>query len=298
MPRHLPSLSVLRAFEATARHLSFTRAGLELSLTQTAISHRIKDLEELLSVQLFSRTQSGISLTEDGRDYLEAIRPALTQIAAATDGVSSRRENRLNVTCLIAFAETVLLPSLSEFCDRYPDVEVRVTPTLPVERSQLRDFDVAIWHGPEGWPGMQAIRIEEETMFPVCSPALLERRGPLTSPADLRAFPVIRNASPIIEDDWLAWLLNAGQQAAQFGSEIFCGGLFFAMAAVRAGAGVGMGRSTLVADDLATGRLIEPFGFRLSSSSAYYIVSPPERSSQPQVKAFTDWLLELARVGR
>jgi LysR family glycine cleavage system transcriptional activator len=291
MARHLPSLSALRAFEATARHLSFTRAGIELSLTQTAISHRIKELEGLLSVQLFTRTQSGISLTDEGREYLEAVRPALAQIAIATDGVSSVRENRLSVTCLIAFAVYRLVPALPDFRERHPEIELRLTPTLPVERS-LKDFDVAIWHGPEEWPGLTARRIAEEEVFPVCAPELLRGRPPLETPADLRHYPVIRNVSPIIEDEWPAWLQQAGAPTAGFGSEIFCGGMFFTMSAALSGVGVGIGRSSLVEQHLRTGRLVEPFRHRLASSSAYYAVSRPERSAQPKVRAFTDWLLQ------
>lgn len=294
MARHLPSLSALRAFEATARHLSFTRAGIELSLTQTAISHRIKELEGLLSVQLFTRTQSGISLTEEGRDYLDAVRPALTQIAIATDGVASVRENRLNVTCLIAFALNCLVPALGSFRARHPDIDLRLTPTLPVERSQMRDFDVAIWHGLGEWPGLATSRIAEEEVFPVCSPELLRRGPPLATPADLRHHPVIRNVSPIIEDEWPAWLQHVGHPVAEFGNEIFCGGLFFSMSATQSGLGVGLGRSSLVQQDLATGRLVEPFGpeRRLASTSAYYAVCRPDRSAQHKVKAFTEWLLE------
>ena len=292
MPRHLPSLSALRAFEATARHLSFTRAGIELNLTQTAISHRIKELEGLLSIQLFTRTQNGISLTDEGREYLDAVRPAITQIAVATDGVSSVRENRLNVTCLIAFAVNLLIPALGDFRARHPDIDLRINPTLPVERSQARDFDVAIWHGPAEWPGLVATRVAEEEVFPVCTPALLQGGVPLASPADLHHHPVIRNVSPIIEDEWPAWLQHAGHPRVQFGREIYCGGLFFSLRATQAGLGVGLGRSSLVRQDLASGRLVEPFGERLASGSAYYAVSPPERSAQHKVKAFTQWLLE------
>lgn len=291
MPKHLPSLSALRALEATARHLSFTRAGSELGVTQTAISHRIRELEELLSVKLFKRTQIGILLTDEGRSYLDAVRPALSQIAIATDNVSLARENRLDVTCLIAFAVWQLIPALGSFRERYPDIELRISPTLPVERTQLGSFDVAILHGPAQWHDVVATRIALE-VFPVCAPELLRRGPSLSAPEDLARYPVIRNVSPIVEDEWSSWLQHAGHETARFGREVFCGGLFFSMSAMLAGLGVGMGRSSLLKQEVAAGRLVEPFRQRLVSTSAYYAVSRPERSGERNVKLFTEWLLE------
>lgn len=292
MGRHLPSLSALRAFEATARHLSFTRAAVELNLTQTAISHRIKELEGLLMVQLFTRKQNAISLTGEGRAYLDSIRPALAQIASATDGISSVRENRLGITCLSAFAFTCLLPALPDFRRRHPDIELRLTPSVVTERRDIRDFDVAIWHGPDDWAGFESSRVCTEEIFPVCAPQLLRDGPPLKTPADLRHYGAVRTVSPIITDEWPAWLQHSGNGSAEFGHEIYCEGLSFSMAATRAGLGVGIGRSALVKEDLAQGRLVEPFGVRLPSDSTYYVVSRPDKATLPRVKAFTGWLLE------
>lgn len=292
MASHLPSLSALRAFEATARHLSFTRAAIELNLTQTAISHRIKELEGLLMVQLFTRKQNAVALTREGRAYLESIRPALALIATATDNVSLVRENRLNVTCLSAFAATCLMPALVDFHARHPDIELRLTPSAATERPDIRDFDVAIWHGPNDWPGFDSVRIAVEESFPVCSPQLLKNGPPLKAPADLKHYAVVRTVSPIITDEWPAWLQHAGHGSVEFGHEVFCESLAFSMSATRAGLGVGIGRSTLVKQDLASGVLVEPFGTRLPSDSAYYAVTRPEKSGLPRVKAFTDWLVD------
>jgi len=291
MGRHLPSLSALRAFEATARHLSFTRAAAELNLTQTAISHRIKELEGLLMVQLFTRKQNAIALTGEGRAYLDSIRPALAQIASATDGISSVRDSRLKITCLSAFAFTCLMPALPDFRARHPDIAIRLTPSAATERPDIRDFDVAIWHGPDDWPGFESNRVSEEEIFPVCAPELLRKGPPLQVPEDLRHYSVVRTVSPIITDEWPAWLQHTGFSSMEFGGEIYCEGLSFSMAATRAGLGVGIGRCSLVKDDLASGRLVEPFGPRLPSDSAYYVVSRPDKSALPRVKAFTEWLL-------
>ena len=293
MTRHLPCLSALRAFEATARHLSFTHAAIELNLTQTAISHRIKELESTLAVQLFLRKQGGIALTDDGRTYLDAIRPALAQIAVATDSVASGRENRLTVACLSAFAMRCLIPALADFRARHPEISLRLAPTVATnERANLHDFDVAIWYGPGDRPELDVHRLGSEEIFPVCTPALLAAHGPLTSPQDLTHVPVIRTVSPIVTDEWPGWLEHAGAPPAAFENEVYCNGLYFSISAALAGLGVGLGRTSLVSGDLASGRLVELFDVRLPVESTYYVVSRPEKSSLPKVRAFRTWLLD------
>lgn len=292
MPKPLPSLSALRAFEATARHQSFTRAAIELRLTQTAISHRIKELESLLSVQLFTRKQNATRLTDEGRTYLECIRPALSQIAAATESVSSVHENRLTIACLTAFNNRCLTPALPEFRRRFPQYELRLTPLAPTDRLEQREFDVAIWHGGDSWPGFEAARIAEEEIFPVAAPALLQSGPPLREPADLRQFAIVRTASPIITDDWPVWLQQVGCEIDEFASEIHCESLSFAINATLHGLGLGIGRSVLVREDLAAGRLVEPFGVRCTSHAAYHVLVRPERANLAKVQVFRDWLLE------
>jgi LysR family glycine cleavage system transcriptional activator len=291
MTRSLPPLNALLAFEATARHQSFTRAAVELNLTQAAISHRVKELESMLSVQLFVRKQSATRLTDEGRTYLECIRPALVQIAAATASVSSVHDNRLTIACLFAFSQKCLTPALREFRRQYPHIEVRLTPLAPTERLEQRDFDVAIWHGVDGWRGFDADRITEEELIPVCTPALLAASPPLRSPGDLREWPIVRTVSPIITDDWTFWLERAGAQVDRFASEIYCETLSFSMNAIAEGLGIGIGRSVLVREDLASGRLVAPFAFRCSSHAAYHALSRPERSNLPKVQLFKRWLL-------
>jgi LysR family glycine cleavage system transcriptional activator len=291
MPRALPPLSALLAFEATARHQSFTRAANELKITQTAISHRIKELESLLSVQLFTRKQNATRVTDEGRTYLECIRPALAQIAAATESVTSVHDNRLTIACLFAFSAKCLTPALREFRQLHPHIELRLTPLAPTDRLEQREFDVAIWHGAEEWRDFDAERIAEEEIFPVCVPQLLESGPPLRSPADLKHYTIVRTVSPIITDDWTVWLQQAGAEVDSFASEIYCETVSFSINAIMEGLGVGIGRSVLVRDDLASGRLVAPFEFRCSSNSGYQVLSRPERSGLPKVQLFKRWLI-------
>jgi len=291
MSRALPPLSALLAFEATARHQSFTRAAIELKLTQTAISHRIKELESLLSVQLFTRKQNTTRLTDEGRTYLECIRPAMAQIAAATESVSSVHDNRLTIACLSAFAAKCLVPALRDFRQRHPQFELRLTPLAPTDRLEQREFDVAIWHGLDQWKDFEGQRIADEEIFPVCVPALLRDGPPLRTPADLAQYPIVRTVSPIITDDWPVWLQQAGCEQDAFSSEIYCATLSFSMYAIMEGLGLGIGRSLLVRDDLAAGRLVAPFGLRCTSPAGYQVLSRPERSALPKVHLFKQWLL-------
>jgi LysR family glycine cleavage system transcriptional activator len=292
MARHLPSLSALRAFEATARHLSFTRAASELNLTQTAISHRLKELEGLLNVQLFTRKQNSIALTDEGRNYLELVRPALAQIATATDSVASTRENRLHVSCLSAFAIKCLMPALPDFRRRHPDTDIRITPVSVAEPATQHDFDVAIWHGLGDWPGFDAEKIGDDEIFAVCSPSLLASGPPLRRLEDLRHYTILRTVSPIITDEWPAWLQHAGAGAIDLGNEINCGALFLTLEAALSGIGLCIGRTLLVKEDLARGRLVEPFGARLPTGAAYYVASRSDKSSLPKIVQFRNWLLE------
>lgn len=292
MGRHLPSLSALRAFEATARHLSFTRAAAELNLTQTAISHRIRELEGLLTVQLFTRKQNAIALTDTGRSYLEAILPALTQIASATESVSSETGQRLKITCLSAFAMKRLIPALVDFRRCNPEIALHISPTSVNARTELADFDVAIWHGLNDWPGCDATKILAEESFPVCTPQLLALSGGLASPGDLSSYTVVRTVSPILTDEWPAWLQHAGTVPAEFPSEVYCESLYLSLTATLAGLGIGMGRASLVEADLAAGRLVEPFDVRLASHSAYYVVNRSDKTGLPKIELFKAWILE------
>jgi LysR family glycine cleavage system transcriptional activator len=263
-----------------------------LRLTQTAISHRIKELEALLSVQLFNRKQNTTRLTDEGRTYLECVRPALAQIAAATESVSSVHDNRLTIACLSAFASRRLTPALREFRRLHPQFELRLTPLAASERLEQRDFDVAIWHGPDNWPGFDANRLADEEIFPVCAPGLLEQGPPLREPADLQHYPIVRTVSPIITDDWPVWLQHVGCEFDGFSSEIYCESLLFSMNAMLNGLGIGIGRSILVKDDLASGQLVAPFRMRCTSAAGYQALSRPERTALPKVQLFKQWLVQ------
>jgi LysR family transcriptional regulator, glycine cleavage system transcriptional activator len=286
-------MSSLRAFEATARHLSFTRAATELNLTQGAVSHRIKVLEDLLGASLFRRNGSAIALTEVGREYLPAARAAIVEVMVATDSAIERhRGDVLTVGCLPTFAIKCLIPALRDFRARHPKFSLRVRLVMSSINVSPQDYDVSIQFGVGDWPGMIVSKLADEEVFPVCSPELLKGARPLRSPKDLRHHTVIRTATPVIlRDDWSQWLTAAGIRDMQFASELICDFLFPSFQAAIEGLGVTMGRSMAVRADLTAGRLVEPFELRLPSPLAYYLAVPAERAKLPKVELFRSWLL-------
>jgi LysR family glycine cleavage system transcriptional activator len=286
-------MTSLRAFEAAARHLSFTRAATELNLTQTAISHQIRNLEELLGTKLFVRNGNAVTLTEVANGYLQSVRGALVEISAATDRAADRNdENVLTLQCLGTFAVKRLLPVLHLFQARYPAISLRLRTVQSFESNMPHDFDLAVWHGSGEWPGVTVDRLGEEEVFPVCSPRLIAERGPLDSPLDLKHHTIIRTASLILRDEWPFWLETAGLRDLTVGSELTCDYLITSMQAAVDGLGVVLGRSGVVGPDLASGRLIEPFSIRARSNFGYYLVTPLRAAKLRKVQLFRSWMLD------
>ena len=175
--RRLPSLNGLRAFEAAARHLSFTNAATELNVTQTAISHQIRRLEEELGIRLFVRQNRALTLTPEARDYLPGVRAAFNDLRLATDRLLRKdNDHVLTVSTLASLAAKWLLPRLSAFQEAHPGIDVRITTSTALVDFKSGDVDAAIRYGRGQWPGLRADWLTADELFPVCSPALLDRQ--------------------------------------------------------------------------------------------------------------------------
>lgn len=295
----LPSLNGLRAFEAAARHLSFTRAAEELNVTQTAISHQIKRLEEELGVRLFVRQNRTLALTADGRDYLPGIRAAFQDLRLATERLK-RKENAnvLIVSTITSFAAKWLMPRLSKFQQQHPSIDVRVTTSMELADFARDGVDVGIRYGHGKWSGLRSDWLMAEELFPVCSPALLKGHHPIRTPDDLRHHTLLY-ASHDMEDDWRLWLTAAGaspdilkQPALTFDM------IFMTVQAAIDGLGVAVGRTTFVESDLAAGRLVAPFDMTLPIDVGFYLVCPEAAADTPKIAAFREWLLATAQRDR
>ncbi len=292
MARRLPSLNALRAFEVAARHESFTRAAGELNVTQGAVSHQVKALEEELGLRLFRRERQRLIITEAGKAYLETVRDAFDRIAHGTERLLQRQKSGvLTVSTSHNFAAKWLVHRLGRFAEANPGIDLRIGATAQHVDFAREDVDVAIRHGDGSWPGLHVSRLCEEELFPVCSPALMKGRGALRSPADLARHTLLHIDE---QYDWAKWLEAARVRDVDPRRGPVFSQRSMAIDAAIDGQGVTLGRTALCAWDVLTGRLVRPFDFALKVPYAYWIVCPKANADVPKIAAFRGWLLSEA----
>jgi LysR family glycine cleavage system transcriptional activator len=288
MTRRLPPLNGIRAFEAAARHLSFTRAAEEMSVTQAAVSQQVRKLEDWLGRKLFRRADGGLELTEAGDFYLPAIADALDIVADRTAALRPvPGSGVLTVSALPSFARKWLVSRLPGFAAVHPDVDVNLD-----TGSRLVDFtqepvDCGIRYGRGAWNGVLAEKLFDLPVFPVCSPSLIDGPDGLRTVADLRRHRLLHDDTLA---QWKQWLRAAGETDLSWvrGTRAKDMALLIQMAVE--GHGVVLAQSALVLDDLAAGRLCRPFALTLAGDAAYYFVAPRGALGKPLVRAFRDWL--------
>ncbi|MCR0983792.1 transcriptional regulator GcvA [Roseomonas populi] len=294
-------LNALRAFEAAARHLSFALAAEELSVTPAAVGQLVRRLEDVLGVELFHRFQAGparLVLTEAAKAALPDLRAGFGHLSAAMDWLHSARERRtLAVTVPSAFADKWLLHRLEGFGRVRPDYALRIDTRTGLADFAAEAIDVGIRYGAGVWPGLTARYLARDRFFPVCSPALLEGQHPLAAPEGLRRHQLIHDTSmgSVAEfPTWRDWHARAGLPVVESERGLHVDDSAAALRMAMAGNGVALGRSMLVAEDLAEGRLVSPFGPALDCSLAYYVVCRSGDADDPAIAAFRDWVLEEA----
>jgi LysR family glycine cleavage system transcriptional activator len=287
MPRRLPPLNALKAFEAAARHESFTRAADELCVTQGAVSHQVKALEAALGLKLFNRQRQRLVITEAGRSYLATIRDALDRIADGTERLL-RRQNTgvLTVSTSPNFAAKWLVHRLSRFAQAHPAIDLRVSASLHHVDFAREDIDVAIRHGDGNETGLHVARLCSEELFPVCSPKLLNGRKSL-APIDLKKAVLLHVND---RQDWSRWLDSAGITDVDVARGPVLNQASMAIDAAVDGQGIAMARTALAAWDLIGGRLVRPFALTFPVPYAYWIVCPKTTAKLPKIVAFVNWL--------
>ena len=288
MRPRLPPLNALKAFEAAARHESFTRAAEELCVTQGAVSHQVKALEAELAIKLFSRERQRLIITEAGRDYLAVVRDALDRIALGTERLLQRQNaGVLTVSTSPDFAAKWLVHRLGHFAEAHPSIDLRVSATMHHVDFAREDVDMAVRHGDGNWSGLDAVQLSSEQLFAICSPKLLSG-GRLGKPADIMKFPLLHLDS---RADWTKWLRTVGisDDSARHGPVLNRASMVID-AAIN-GQGIALARTTLAAWDLLNGRLVRPFAEALRLSKTYWIVCPKATSNVPKIVTFRDWLL-------
>lgn len=287
----LPPLNAIKAFEATARHLSFTKAARELCVTQSAVSRHVQALENELGSKLFTRHHRTIELTAKGEIYFRALRDAFDRIRDATEHVSGGAHlATLRLKLPPTFAIRWIVPRLARLhaIDRTFDVQI-TTSHSPVDFSR-EEIDVAIHSGEAPPPGTISTRLIGEVLTPVCSPALLRHGRSLRKPADLRRHTLL--CSLHRPQDWPTWISAAGVEGVDGNSGLKFENSSLAYQAAIDRLGVAMAQTILVADDLASGRLVAPFRLRVPTNWAYFLVYPTRSQNLAKVRRFEKWILQ------
>jgi LysR family glycine cleavage system transcriptional activator len=288
--RRLPPLNTLRAFEAAARRTSFLRAAKELHVTASAVSHQIRALEKFLGVALFHRDGRQVRLTPAGENYWQAVRAGLAQIAAATTRLAAPCTGGvLTLSVAPSFATPWLAPRLAAFQLDHPELEVRLISSLELTDFAKSDVDAAVRYGSGDWPGLRSHRLFAEELVPVTSPRLRIGRRRLRKPADLREATLLHVMFRL--GQWRMWLAAAGIDDidAERGPRFHTTPL--ALEAAMAGRGVAIADRGLIGEHLRRGRLVAPFDIVLPSEYAYYLVYPQDRTDNPNIVLFREWLL-------
>ena len=289
MTRRLPPLNALKAFEAAARHESFTRAAEELHVTQGAVSQQVKALEADLGLKLFLREPRRLVITGAGRDYLAVVRDALDRIATGTERLLQRQNaGTLTVSTSPNFAAKWLVHRLGRFAELHPGIDLRVSASLHHVDFAREEVDVAIRHGDGVLPGLEVTRLCKEELFPVCSPKLATGPAALRRPADLARHTLLHLDS---RQDWLKWLDAAGVTEVDLSRGPVLNQASMVVDAAVDGQGVALARTALAARDLIAGRLVRPFDLALPVSYAYWIVCPKANADLPKIATFRGWLL-------
>ena len=297
MSRKLPPLKALRAFEAAARHLSFTQAAAELHVTQAAISHQVKLLEEHLGLSLFRRLNRRLVLTAAGQIYLPVLREAFDQIASGTQQLYKDDDSGpLQISVLPSLAAKWLLPRMSRFRDHHPDIDVMISANNKLVDFSDGSVEMGIRYGAGNYPGLQVDLLLSDEVFPVCSPSLTKGPNPLKQPDDLRHHTLLHDEVSRQDEspDWRTWLKAAGVSGVDWSRGPGFSDSSMVIEAAAAAQGVALGHRWLAAADLESGRLVKPFGPSIPSKHAYYIVSPPAAAERRRVRLFRAWLLEEA----
>ncbi len=290
--RRLPPLNALRAFEAAARHLSFTKAADELSVTPGAISQQVKLLEDTVGVPLFRRDPKGLSLTEAGNAALPSLRDGFDRLHAASRLMTQERgAGRITVSVAPSFASKWLVPRLDAFQEIYPDIDVYVHADTDVVDFAVDDVDLAIRYGRGQYGDLTATLLMRERIVPVCAPGLLTGEHPLKEVDDLAHHTLLHDGGHDNEiATWAMWLRAAGSQVDGTRGPRFNQSSLVIEAAVAA-RGVALAKFALAEADLEAARLVIPFDLTTPTDFAYWVVHPEAKAALPEVKAFKDWLV-------
>ncbi|WP_371372704.1 transcriptional regulator GcvA [Thalassotalea aquiviva] len=293
MANRLPPLNSLKAFEVSARLLSFTKAAQELHVTQAAVSHQIKSLESHLGLKLFMRKNRALLLTEEGQSYFLDIKDIFTSLHEATDKLLARgAKGALTVMIQPSLAIQWLVPRLNAFNQLNPDIDVRIKADNIQQDYLEDDVDIAFFYGQGGWHGLTADKIKSEYLMAVCSPMLLNGDKPLADPSDLQYHTLLHDTS---RQDWKRWFKKVKSSVGNVEQgPIFSHSSMVLQAALH-GHGVALVSNVLATPDIESGRLVAPFTEVLDNQDAYYLVCRENQAGMARIAPFRQWVLDTMR---
>ena len=291
--RRLPPLNALRAFEAAARHMNFSRAADELSVTPGAVSQQIQNLEDYVGAALFKRTSKGLLLTDAAQTALPALREAFDRLGEAASLLTAAVDGRrVTVSAAPSFAAKWLVPRLGRFEAAHPEVDVWLSAGMELVDFATGEVDIAIRYGAGRYPGLEVVKLMTETVLPVASPGLLAER-PLVTPEDLAHHTLLHDGSPDADDscpDWAMWLAARGVKGVDGTRGPRFNQSSLVIEAAMNGRGVALAKRALAQADIDAGRLVAPLQINTAVDFAYYAVHPKAKGRLPQVKALVKWL--------
>ena len=291
MLRHLP-LATLRTFEAAARHQSLTRAALELSLTDSAVSHQLKRLEDSLGVALFERSGRGVVLTDAGRLFARTVSASLQDIARTAHSLADSDQvgGRLTIACSPMFASKWLAKHLAEFCYDHPAIECHIHLVENERVSEVADADLGIQFGRGSWLRKWAMLLEDVVIAPACSPLLFQRTGgSFTRPADLQDVILLHQDD---SSEWRRWLADKGEHDFElYRRHIYCSDLSIAIDLAAEGAGVVLVSDTLSTSQISEGRLMRPFVGTIQATGGWYVICDGYKLERSNTRLFLHWVL-------
>lgn len=294
MRSELPPLIWLRAFEAAARHLSFTDAAKELNLTQAAISKHVKSLELRLRHPLFIRRTRSLQLTKLGEAYVPKVRDAFERLAIGTREVfGGRRSDELTLRCAVSFAVNWLAPRLPDFLDRYPGKHIRIISNVWNETFDAGVYDLDIQYGNGNWHGLRSHQLSWETITPLCAPSIAAQ---LKTPDDLQFHRLLHVIG--YQEGWGTWLQAAQAKSVNPGQGLQFDNSLMVFEVAASGSGVALGRRSLAMQERESGRLVAPFALEVSINEAFHLLEPVGQDVHPDASLFVEWILQVAAQER
>lgn len=293
--KHIPPLRALKAFESSARHLSFTKAAEELFVTQAAISHQIKSLEEKIDVKLFKRYNRALQLTTEGQVYLLSIREALEKLETASRQLANRNtKGGLSISTLPSFATKWLAKRIWKFQEHHPEIEVSISAFEWLADFKKEEVDIAIRYGRGDWPDVFSELLFEEKVFPICNKKVFKELGDDPDPKSI----LIRNLihDDFSSEDWSMWFKQAGIDITSPIKGTRFSHTVMMLESVENGNSLALGHTSLVIDDLKRKLLYAPFQITIPSEYSYYLVCPKGFENSSRILAFREWIKEEAKL--